>query len=219
MDRELMTDKHFSEFCYSEDAQMALDDALYANDFSLEGVKEKAVDNTVKLLFVPLLANGAPSKATYAETNLPRTEQRDVRQAISDFKPSSDPIINDTPVVEESPYKKMISFVKNLSTLPKDLPGLDFEVPSKQITENAMHFLSAMEALGLECPESGNVMPSVFGTIVIDAYVERGLVSIEIGRTKVGFFTDYEDGINEESDGITTDFNTIPVVLLNHLRA
>ena len=61
-------------------------------------------------------------------------------------------------------------------------------------------------------------MPSVFGTIVIDAMVERGLVSIEIGRTKVGFFTDYEDGINEESDGIATDFNSIPEVLLNHLR-
>ena len=218
MDRQLMTDKHFSEFSYSEDAQMALNDALYANDFSLDGVKEKAVDNTVRLLFVPLLAIAAPSKAVYAETNMPRTEQHDVRQAISDFKPTADPIINDTPTVEESPYKKMISVVKYLSTLPKDLPGLDFEVPSKQVTENAMHFLSAMESVGLECPERGSVMPSVFGTIVIDAMVERGLVSIEIGRTKVGFFTDYEDGINEESDGIATDFNSIPEVLLNHLR-
>ena len=144
MDRQLMTDKHFSEFSYSEDAQMALNDALYANDFSLDGVKEKAVDNTVRLLFVPLLAIAAPSKAVYAETNMPRTEQHDVRQAISDFKPTADPIINDTPTVEESPYKKMISFVKYLSTLPKDLPGLDFEVPSKQVTENAMHFLSGM---------------------------------------------------------------------------
>lgn len=218
MDRQLIADKHFSEFSYSEDAQMALNDALYANDFSLDGVKEKAVDNTVKLLFVPLLALAAPSKAVYAETNLPRTEQRDVRQAISDFEPTDDPIINDIPIVEGSPYNKMISFVKNLSTLPKDLPGLDFEVPSKQVTENTMHFLNAMEAAGLKCPERGSVMPSVFGTIVIDAMVERGLVSIEIGRTKVGFFTDYEDGINEESDGIATDFKTIPEVLLNHLK-
>lgn len=217
MDRQLMTDKHFSEFSYSEDVQVALNDALYANDFSLDGVKEKIVDNTVRLLFVPFFAFASPSKAVYAETNLPRTEQRDARQAIGDFKPTANPIINDVTIVEESSYKKMISFVRNLSTLPKDLPGLDFEVPSKEVTENAMHFLSAMEAMGLECPEHGAVMPSVFGTIVIDAVVDRGLVSIEIGRTKVGFFTDYEDGINEESDGIATDFRSIPEVLLNHL--
>lgn len=218
MDRQMMTDKHFSEFNYSEDAQMALNDALYANDISWESVKEKTVDNTVKLLFVPLLGIAAPSNVVYAETNIPRTEQRDVRQTISDFKPTADPVINEIPIVEESPYKKVISFVKNLSSLPKDLPGLDFEVPSKLVTENAMHFLIAMETLGIECPERGCVMPSVFGTIVIDAMVERGLVSIEIGRTKVGFFTDYEDGINEESDGIATDFNSIPEILLNHLR-
>ena len=76
-----------------------------------------------------------------------------------------------------------------------------------------------MRDAGLTCPDAGCVVPSVFGTIVVDAMVERGLVSIEIGKTKVGFFTDYEDGINEESDGMATDFTSIPEPLLKHLIA
>lgn len=218
MDKVMMTDKKFSEFNYSEDAQMALDDALYANDFSLDGVKEFAIDSAVKVLFVPLLNVAAPSTKIYAESNVPEIEQRDIQKTMGDIQESQDPIIDDSAVSEESPYNLIKSFVKNLTTLPKDLPGLDFVVPSKEITDNTLHFLNAMEDAGLPCPEMGSVMPSVFGTFVIDAMVERGLVSIEIGRTKVGFFTDYEDGINEESDGIVTNFETIPEVLLNHLK-
>lgn len=219
MDKEIKIAEGFSEFNYSEDAQMALNSALYANEFDWDGVKEKAVDGTIKIIFMPMMLAGYPASMSFAEINIPRTEQRAFYHAVEQDEVMPEQTIQTDEVIEEtSPYTLTKAFVKNLATLPKDLPGADFEVPSRQISDNAIKFLDAMEVAGLNCPEEGNVMPSVFGTIVIDVITERGLVSMEIGRTKVGFFTDFEDGINEESDGLLTDFNTIPSPLLKHLK-
>lgn len=221
MDKEIKTSKGFSEFNYSEDTQMAVKSALYANEFDLDGVKEKVVDGTIKILFVPMILTGYPASETFAETKIPHTEQRAFYHAAVQDEEMPEQTIrtNANAIVQESPYTMVKAFVKNLTTLPKDLPGADFEVPSHQIAENAVKFLRAMESAGLDCPEEGNVMPTVFGTIVIDVQTERGLVSMEIGRTKVGFFTDYKDGINEESDGLLTGFESIPSQLMKHLKA
>lgn len=219
MDKEIRTKKGFSEFKYSEDTQMAIDSALYANDFVWEGVKEKVIDGTIKMLFVPMILTGFSATDTFAETNIQRVEQAFYNNSVEQDDAMPEQTIQTENVKTESPYQLAAAFVKNLASLPNDLPGVDFEVPSRQIIDNAILFLEAMKQAGLECPDEGRVMPSVFGTIVIDVETERGLISIEIGRTKVGFFTDYEDGINEESDGLPTDFGTIPEPLMKHLKS
>lgn len=220
MDNQAKKDVRFNEFNYSEDAQMALKDALYSNDFSMESVREIAIDASVKVLLIPLLFAGSPQNEAYAESSVSRIEQVESLEETFDRSLVHDPIIQESASIsEESPYQRMSRFVKNLSTLPEKMVGLDFVVPSENIVDNAVLFLSAMERAGLNCPEMGSVLPSVFGTIIIDYQVERGLVSLEIGNTKIGFFTYYEDGINEESDGILTDFSSIPSPLLKHLSA
>lgn len=218
-EHDICTNKSMNEFSYSEDTQMALKDALYANEFSFEGVKTVVVSGTMTLIFVPWLATVAPNSQTYAVKNLPLTEQRDVQFNAEELEQVNNPVIEQAEAIEVSPYDEVLTFLKNLKTLPKNYQDIDFEIPSEVIIDNAQKFLLSMQKANLPCPDDGCVMPSVFGTIVIDVMVERGLVSMEIGRTKVGFFTDYEDGINEESDGISTDFNTIPEPLLKHLIA
>lgn len=87
----------------------------------------------------------------------------------------------------------------------------------EQIIINTQKFLLAIRNIGVKWPADGYVTISPYGTTVIDLNVNRGLISIEIGKTKIGFFTDYEDGINEESDGIVvTDFTSIPEKLVKH---
>ena len=218
-ENNISTNKNMNEFSYSEDTQLALKDALYANEFSFEGVKKVVVGGTMTLIFVPWLATAAPNTQVYAEKNVPQTELRDVQYNVAELEQVDDPVIEQTEATEISPYDVVLTFLKNLKTLPKNYQDIDFEIPSEAIIDNAQKFLLSMQKANLSCPDDGCVMPSVFGTIVIDVMVERGLVSMEIGRTKVGFFTDYEDGINEESDGIVTDFTTIPEPLLKHLIA
>jgi len=56
------------------------------------------------------------------------------------------------------------------------------------------------------------------GHVVINVHPTRGLVNIEIAETKIGFFTEYEDGINTTCyDGIETDFYSIPPALYPHI--
>ena len=119
-----------NEFKYSEDTQMALNDALYANEFSFEGAKKLAVDATVTLIFIPWLSVAAPDYQVYAEKQIPKTEQRDTHFDATDLEKINDPIIAETDVAKESPYEEVLTFLKNLKTLPKDYPGIDFEVPS-----------------------------------------------------------------------------------------
>ena len=48
---------------------------------------------------------------------------------------------------------------------------------------------------------------------VMDFANERGLVSVEIGKAEIGFFTEFVDGKDFASDGIETDFRSIPTAL------
>jgi len=92
-------------------------------------------------------------------------------------------------------------------------------VQISEIINNARNFVLA---LWLAINHGPNVIdvqvPSNFNTVVIDIQVRRGFISIEIGKSKVGFFTDFDDGINEESDGIETDFRSVPEQLLKLLK-
>ena len=208
-----------NEYKYSEDTQMALKDALYANEFSFDCVKKLAVNGSMTLIFVPWLSVASPNNRVFAECLIPQIELREFQFDADEFEKIDNPVIEGSEVAVASPYDAALTFLKNLKTLPTNYQAIDFEIPSEAILENAQKFLVTMRDAGLECPDEGCVMPSAFGTIVVDLMVRRGLISIEIGRTKVGFFTDYEDGINEESDGILTDFSSIPKPLLKHLVA
>ena len=88
-----------------------------------------------------------------------------------------------------------------------------------EIINNARNFVSALWRAIEHGPNVIDVqVPSNFNTVVIDIQVRHGFISIEIGKSKVGFFTDFDNGINEESDGIETDFRSVPEQLLKLLK-
>ncbi len=45
------------------------------------------------------------------------------------------------------------------------------------------------------------VTATTYGTITIDWAVKKNFVSVEIGKTKIGFFSEMPDGINPQSEG------------------
>ena len=63
-------------------------------------------------------------------------------------------------------------------------------------------------------PES--ITPTTYGTIVLDFEEEESVISVEIGRTELGYFTEYnrDDLQDILSDGIETDFRTLPEELV-----
>lgn len=117
---------------------------------------------------------------------------------------------------ENNPYEYFyLSFADIRHDIEKGSRNLPYPME-----ENAYRFLNYISRHSKVQPQdiSKVQVPSPYDTIVIDIQRPRGLVSIEIGLKKIGFFTDYADGINEESDGIATDFRTIPEKIMNHLK-
>ena len=207
--------QEFSEFTYREYIQTSGDDALECNHILLDVARLVTFGDKSKLYIIPLAATLSSQSSFTATIINPKAQVEDVRQ-MGALMPECI-IKKEVSRPSITPYSRIQRYARLLYTLPNDLPGAGFEVPAKDIAYNASYFLEAMEHSNVPCPEQGDVMPSPFGTIVIDIKTSRGLISMEIGHTKVGFFTDFEDGINEESDGISTDFHTVPRQLLNLL--
>lgn len=88
---------------------------------------------------------------------------------------------------------------------------------SECVAKNAFKFLDAARSCGY-CPSTDDdVTLTPYGTIVIDYSSEAGLVSVEIGLKKIGYFTDFENGVNHYSKGIVTSFRTVPQRIKDNL--
>ena len=76
------------------------------------------------------------------------------------------------------------------------------EYLSEEVEKNALDFEKLIDPKLWEEDDEADTNVTGWGTVILDFYVpENGLVSVEVGKTKVGYFTEFEDGINYESDG------------------
>lgn len=82
--------------------------------------------------------------------------------------------------------------------------------PMKEgVVNNSYRFVNALVDFGI-IPEADEISYTAYGNVVMDLDTPRGLVSIEIGKQKIGFFTEFENGEDFASDGIETDFKSVP---------
>ncbi|MBR6197076.1 MAG: hypothetical protein IKQ72_05685 [Bacteroidaceae bacterium] len=85
--------------------------------------------------------------------------------------------------------------------------------PSDEVIKNAYKLLDIVINDGYVAIKAEDIVPTPYGSIVMDFANERGLVSVEIGKAEIGFFTEFVDGKDFASDGIETDFRSIPTAL------
>lgn len=126
-------------------------------------------------------------------------------------------------------YKSFVDDILELKDFKEERPGFNsFKIP-KQIIDNSLTFLGTLIRNNVTLKEnfSPEIKASNFYTVLFDFYESRVCneehrielaISIEIGKTAIGWFTDWEHGINTESDGTKTDFLTIPEKLLEELN-
>lgn len=209
-----MPNRIIDEFSYREDYRMGNPVALYSNEIHFNLRDKVMITSTVAILAAPngFLNSNYKSDREPQQTELFQKGYNATRERI----PAEQTIKQDRLVVA-NPYQKLQAYVSNLFTLPYNWDFEGSKAPSRLICENAVKFIGSMERNGFKCPLRDEVSVSAFSTIVFDIEVPRGEISIEIGPHSLGFFTDYIDGINKESNGTPTDFNTIPVSLMPHL--
>ena len=115
----------------------------------------------------------------------------------------------------------MISPITTLKNRISEISHLDYNwnrdgsvVPSEQVIKNAFKFMDCILILGYaNYVKPEDIVPTPYGTIDVDFETGQGLVSVEIGKDQIGFFTEYVGKEDVLSDGIKTDFRTIPEIL------
>lgn len=80
----------------------------------------------------------------------------------------------------------------------------------ERVAKNAFKFIDAAHSCGYFPSNDDDVTLTPYGSIVIDYTSDAGLVSVEIGLKKIGYFTDFENGKNHHSKGMLTSFRTVP---------
>lgn len=113
--------------------------------------------------------------------------------------------------------KELSTRMHSIAGLKDNWDGYGASAISATIIRNACTFLRTLQRTGVKIENPTNIYPTPYGTVVIEVYNDRGLVSMEIDRHQVGFFTDYRASGNWGAEGIDTDFKEIPEQLRQHL--
>lgn len=154
-------------------------------------------------------------------------------QGVVDFQPLAQEVgmeqlynsYPDTPVVAKKQDIDQVlpndvkGRLEKIARLQNDWDGFGASSVSRQVVKNATTFIRTLKEKGLKLPTSDDIYATPYGSVVIEQYNNYGLVSMEIGDHQVGYFTDYRGRSNWGSEGIETDFKTVPEVLMSHLTA
>lgn len=117
----------------------------------------------------------------------------------------------DAPILSYvSEYDQARDAISEIASLKDNWDGYQASAPSKAVISNSKKFISALEKGNMVCCDYDNVEATPYGTVVFNIDTDMGLVSVEVGETMMGFFTDLNDGHNYASEGIETDFCEVP---------
>ena len=127
------------------------------------------------------------------------------------------PVLSTEELALPSLSKELSARMRSIARLRDNWDGYGASAVPTVIIRNARSFLRTLQGKGVKIEDATSIYPTPYGTVVIEVNNDRGLVSMEIDRHHVGFFTDYRACGNWGSEGINTDFKDIPEQLRQHL--
>jgi hypothetical protein len=95
-------------------------------------------------------------------------------------------------------FKEVIS---SFAHLEEDWDGYGASVPRTQTIRQAQKLIDLLPKKVFTLLHVDDIWITPYGTIEMDFKKRGNLVSVEIGATKVGFFTKFVSGINLKSEG------------------
>jgi len=99
------------------------------------------------------------------------------------------------------------SEVERIASLGDNWDGEGAKPINEAVVSNVMTMIGNMsETLLEQC----NIYPLSYGNICLDFGEDGHMVSLECGRTKIGLFTDFEEGGNVVLEDVPCAFENIP---------
>lgn len=102
---------------------------------------------------------------------------------------------------------------KNFSSSQWEYSG--YKQPDENTFNNAICFLASLPDSYLFYLNTDDIEPTPYGTFVLDFSNKSDLISIEIGKNKVGFYTKFLNETNSNSDGINFDADNLPKEIMD----
>ena len=107
---------------------------------------------------------------------------------------------------------KIENFIDNLPRVLNDDGGFA-ERPSKEVISNTKAFLSSIPTYYQKILDPENCITATgHGTITIDFYYRKNFISVEIGNTQIGWFSEMPDGTNPSSTELISEEATKKII-------
>lgn len=85
-----------------------------------------------------------------------------------------------------------------------------YKYPLEETYNNVNVFLSSLPDIYLYNLDTENIEPTSYGTFVLDFISNNNKLSIEIGKEKIGYFTDFINQDNLMSEGVNFNDQNVP---------
>ena len=99
--------------------------------------------------------------------------------------------------------------ISEIDNLENNWDGYAAVAPSERVIKNVFKFIDCILDEGFNTIKKDDILPTPYGSIVLDFNSSKGLVSVEVGENQIGFFTEFINQKDFASDGIDTDFRTL----------
>lgn len=110
-----------------------------------------------------------------------------------------------------SPISLLKNRISQISQLKYNWDGHHAIAPVAESINNSFRFLDSISGTEYwHYLDKDDIVPTPYGTIDMDFETGNGMVSVEIGKSQIGFFTEYNEKDDFQSDGENTDFKQLP---------
>ena len=113
--------------------------------------------------------------------------------------------------VELNPLGDKLTYLNQFRKVQNNWDGYGAKAPNENAISNAMNFLKLLPPSYQKMLNLDEVNITPYGTVVMEWYKDEShFVSIEIGYTKIGFFSETPDGENPLEQSIEFTSNEVP---------
>jgi hypothetical protein len=112
----------------------------------------------------------------------------------------------------------IIEKIKSFHSLNRNWDGYDATNPDIVVINNSIAFINSLPETVVSDINKDNLIPTPYGTVVIDFSKDKELVSVEIGEKKIGFFSEFEDGSDMKMEGVLFNQDKLPFELLGAIK-
>lgn len=122
-----------------------------------------------------------------------------------------------TPIKIDSTME-LLNKINSLANLLQNWDGFGADAIDRRAILNSNKFIQKLPSFISSKLNKENITPTPYGTVVLDWKVGDELISVEIGETKIGFFSEINELQNPSIEGVPYNENEIPIELVQAFK-